>query len=76
MRYNYYNETCGEGETEIRCLDCGARVECGEAYIQSENGNLCAACADEMEIFDILSLLELDSVIELVEIASNKVKYK
>jgi len=79
MRYNYYDEydegeECYEGS--VRCKNCGVKIDEGEPYVQSDGGNICASCADEMDIFEILSLLEFDSVIELIEAASNKVRYK
>ena len=54
-----------ESAGEMRCAQCGKKLTPGERYIKLEDELICASCADNLEIWQILEMLEYSGVIDI-----------
>lgn len=67
MRKTKINEPVG-------CSVCGNILEEDDIYIENNSTVICAHCAEELDLCDILDFLELNGVIELLDAATECVK--
>ena len=49
-----------------RCSHCGRFLKEGEAYAENNETVLCADCAEELDLCDVLEFLELEHVLGLL----------
>ena len=58
----------------VGCSVCGSILSEGDIYVEKGATVICAHCAEELDLCDILDFLELKEVIELLDAATDCVK--
>ena len=58
----------------IGCSVCGNILKEDDIYVEKDETVICAHCAEELDLCDILDFLELRDVIELLDAATECVK--
>ena len=54
-----------EAAGEMRCAQCGRKLTAEERYIKLEDELICASCADGLELWQILEMLDYRGVIDI-----------
>ena len=54
-----------ETDEAPRCDFCGCRIEKGENYILAENECICEKCAENLELWQVLEMLDFARIIDL-----------
>lgn len=56
-----------ENDRRVCCCLCGRLIPEGEKYILAEHEAICGECADRLEVWQVLEMLELNSIVELFD---------
>ena len=56
-----------ETDEAVRCSICGNLIDKGENYVDIEGECICANCAENLELWQVLEMLDFSKIIDLFE---------